>query len=133
MHKELFIMFKKKRITLFSLFMLLSILFACSTENTNENEEDSAEAPADANENQEDTATIPNGELQKKDQGDQVELLQESLNELGYDISVNGTFDEATTWAVTDFQLQHKNLMALGIYNEETQQVLTDSLAKGEK
>ncbi|WP_205317645.1 D-alanyl-D-alanine carboxypeptidase family protein [Oceanobacillus zhaokaii] len=126
-------MFKKKRITLFSLFMLLSILFACSTENTNENEEDSAEAPADANENQEDTATIPNGELQKKDQGDQVELLQESLNELGYDISVNGTFDEATTWAVTDFQLQHKNLMALGIYNEETQQVLTDSLAKGGK
>ncbi|RDW21279.1 carboxypeptidase [Oceanobacillus chungangensis] len=122
--------------------MLVFILVACSTEDTNGNKtnneennksEDNVETPADKNGNQDGTVKVPKGELQKKDQGDQVELLQESLNELGYDITVSGTFDEATTWAVTDFQLQHENLMALGIYNEETEQVLADSLANGEK
>lgn len=135
-------MFKKKLTILFSLLLLFFALAACTTENTignktdnekNNRAEEQGETPADTNEKPEDTGTIPIGDLQKKDQGEQVELLQEILKELGYDISVTGTFDEATTWAVTDFQLQHENLMALGIYNEETAKVLTDALEKGEK
>jgi hypothetical protein len=42
--------------------------------------------------------------LQLKSKGDAVAMLQELLNEFGYEIIVNGVFDEATDMVVRDFQ-----------------------------
>jgi hypothetical protein len=42
--------------------------------------------------------------LQLKSKGDAVAMLQELLNEFGYEIIVNGSFDAATDMVVRDFQ-----------------------------
>ena len=67
---------------------------------------------------------VPDQELEKKSEGRDVELLQKALIRIGYPITVNGIYDEATTWAITDFQLQHDELPALGVFNKETKSVL---------
>ncbi|MFD1850846.1 D-alanyl-D-alanine carboxypeptidase family protein [Oceanobacillus bengalensis] len=121
---------KQKSILILSFILILFFLSACSFEDLGKDSDDkntekettitTQEEPVDT----EDSIVAPEVELQKKDQGDQVELLQKSLNEIGYTIDVNGIYDEMTTWAITDFQLQHENLMALGVYNTETKEAL---------
>src|SRR5699024_12685390 len=56
--------------------------------------------------------------------GKSVKMLQKTLNELCYDITTKGVYDEEKTWAITDLQLQAEDLLATGIYNEETKAVI---------
>lgn len=73
-------------------------------------------------------ATLPAPVLQKTDQGEDVEALQQVLNKLGYQISINGKFDKMTTWAVTDFQMQQENMPITGVYNKTTKQALQKTI-----
>jgi D-alanyl-D-alanine carboxypeptidase len=68
----------------------------------------------------------PKGHLQKLDEGDDVEALQQVLNEIGYDLETSGIYDDFTTWAITDLQLQFEALMVTGIYEENTSRVLNE-------
>ncbi len=57
--------------------------------------------------------------------------MQEALQKAGYSISTNGTYNDATTWAITDFQLQQESLTATGVYNEATRKALQKILKEG--
>lgn len=108
--------------------MLLLLITACSTaDESQENENNETTKTADAKE-----LNLPEADLQKMDEGTAVQALQEVLNEVGYSITVDGDFDDATTWAVTDFQLQHDDLLAIGVYNMETKETLEEMLSTGE-
>lgn len=65
----------------------------------------------------------PDISLQKFDTDHAVSQLKRALNEIGYDLEVNDTFDETLTWAVTDLQLQ-SDLIASGVYDEVTKEAL---------
>ena len=66
---------------------------------------------------------VPDQELEKKRRPGCL-IIAKALIRIGYPITVNGIYDEATTWAITDFQLQHDELPALGVFNKETKSVL---------
>lgn len=57
--------------------------------------------------------------LQLKSKGDAVAMLQELLNEFGYEIIVNGSFDAATDMVVRDFQ-KSMGLVSDGIVYTKT-------------
>ncbi|WP_249871410.1 D-alanyl-D-alanine carboxypeptidase family protein [Oceanobacillus saliphilus] len=131
---------KKKSSILFLIVTILGLLSACSAfDQTKQPEE---QAPSDFDETptkeeklkepnhkqEEQTVTLPADSLQKKDTGEQVLQLQIALNYIGYELSENGEYDAATTWAITDFQLQHDSLLSSGIYDEQTKSALNDAI-----
>ncbi len=61
--------------------------------------------------------------LRRGDKGDDVKKLQELLNELGYEIKVDGDYGRATKEAVRDFQKKN-NLDADGNFGPKTADVL---------
>ncbi|WP_100012203.1 D-alanyl-D-alanine carboxypeptidase family protein [Lentibacillus sediminis] len=119
---------------------MLTTLAACALEETGdpqaEPEPAESTAPAEAEkpepEPETDPVQVPEAGLQKLDQGEDVKMLQRALNEIGYSIPENGMYDEITTWAVTDFQLQQENLAALGVFNEETRTAMESVFSAGE-
>ncbi|UJL46895.1 D-alanyl-D-alanine carboxypeptidase family protein [Virgibacillus sp. NKC19-16] len=125
----------KKGITL--TIIMLSLLFfitACNTENTGNSDSDNEAAEeTSGSETEEESNELPKAELSKMDQGEAVQTLQEFLNEIGYSLTTDGKFDDATTWAVTDFQLQQENLQVIGVYNEETKEAIKKVLSAGDE
>lgn len=119
-------MFKKVTSAVF----LLILLTACTTEEVSQ-QENEPQAPSEA-EHEETEIVIPDSNLQKLDEGEAVAQLQEALNQIGYNLEINGIYDDTTTWAITDLQLQHDDLSAIGVYNEETSNLLENILAEGE-
>ncbi|MHA6253111.1 D-alanyl-D-alanine carboxypeptidase family protein [Oceanobacillus sp. CAU 1775] len=75
---------------------------------------------------------LPNAPLQKKDTGDNVENLQVALEKIGYTLPINGEYEEVTTWAITDFQLQNDELSVTGIYDEETKITIEELIKTNE-
>ncbi|MBP1968496.1 D-alanyl-D-alanine carboxypeptidase [Virgibacillus natechei] len=125
-------MLKKYASYVIGLLMLLLLVTACSTDETTND-------PSQENDNNEtktadaaEELKLPETDLQKMDEGTAVQALQEVLNEIGYSITSNGNFDDTTTWAVTDFQLQQEDLLALGVYNAETKEALEELLSTGD-
>ncbi|MBR3118148.1 D-alanyl-D-alanine carboxypeptidase family protein [Oceanobacillus profundus] len=121
-------MFKKPIINMCLILMLPTFTAACNApeqpSNDSKNpEETPAHSESDPTDREEFTE-IPNESLQKKDSGEKVKQLQLALNEVGYELNPSGDYDETTTWAITDFQLQHDTLLASGIYDEPTKQQL---------
>lgn len=57
--------------------------------------------------------------LQRDTTGTDVERLQRDLSQLGYQVEVNGVFDESTENAVKKFQQDH-NLTVDGIVGPQT-------------
>lgn len=117
-----------------SIFIIITCLFvACSPDEATEpHENDNQDATQENHENKEalkstDNITFPDEHLQKKDAGETVKLVQTALNEIGYDVATSGTYDEDTTWAITDFQIQ-QSLQATGIYNTETSEAAENFL-----
>lgn len=90
--------------------------------NTTGNEQN--EQTTDNKEEKEDVITLPQGLLQKGDQGNDIESLQKALNELDYDLEETSQFDDKTTWAITDFQFQIDGLDITGIYDDKTKLAL---------
>lgn len=56
-------------------------------------------------------------------QGSYVERLQQCLSAFGYELEMNGTFDENTETALKQFQQQH-NLNVDGVVGRQTGQQL---------
>ncbi|MBU5467590.1 D-alanyl-D-alanine carboxypeptidase family protein [Virgibacillus sp. MSJ-26] len=90
--------------------------------NTTGNEQN--EQTTDNKEEKEDVITLPQGLLQKGDQGNDIESLQKALNELDYNLEETSQFDDKTTWAITDFQFQIDGLDITGIYDDKTKLAL---------
>ncbi len=113
------------------LFMTTCILFlsACDKKDkpTDLTEEDSMSEPTKTNEHSEEVQ-LPTSPLQKWDEGKDVKDLQHLLTELTYELDPSGTFDERTTWAITDIQLQTDGLSATGLYDEETKQAIQTAI-----
>ncbi|GGA84895.1 D-alanyl-D-alanine carboxypeptidase family protein [Ornithinibacillus halotolerans] len=112
---------------------LLLMLAACNTSNNNssviENMNDTGtenenEVKEEAVEEEEPEIvkelSLPSDVLQKGDQGQSVDELQNVLIHIGYEITDSSLYDNETVWAITDFQLQTENLLATGLYDEET-------------
>lgn len=76
--------------------------------------------------------SFPEASLQKKDTGESVEQLQSALEEVGYTLPQSGVYDDVTTWAITDFQLQTEGLSVTGIYDEDTAFALEEVLTNKE-
>src|SRR5690625_5202130 len=95
---------------------------------TDPNNGDDAEDPSEEPSKQVEDPTLPEADIQKMDQGKSVQELQESLQRIGYAINVTSKYDDETTWAITDFQLQNEKLDATGIYDNQTKERLQDAL-----
>ncbi|MGD9785216.1 MAG: peptidoglycan-binding protein [Hyphomicrobiaceae bacterium] len=61
--------------------------------------------------------------LRRGDQGEDVKALQELLNELGYDLEVDGNYGRGTREAVRDYQ-KRNNLSADGNFGPKTAEVM---------
>lgn len=70
---------------------------------------------------------LPNESLRKGQEGKSVHYLQLALIQLGYPLEPTKKYDELTTWAITDLQLK-ENIMATGIYDDETNNVIKSYL-----
>jgi len=132
----------KMRLKITSLLIAVALLAACATQPTpvepNDNESEQTgqekEQPSEPIEKEAEESVgiqFPEVSLQKKDEGEDVLLLQEALQEIGYELPLDGDYSEVTTWAITDFQLQMGNLSATGIYDEATKKGLEKFAEKG--
>ncbi|WP_067726445.1 D-alanyl-D-alanine carboxypeptidase family protein [Oceanobacillus damuensis] len=133
-------MFKKNKLPIiFMIATILTLMSACSIfdqtkqpeeapSNTDSTppEKDTIEEPG--NKQEEQAVDLPADSLQKLDKGEQVLQLQNALNHIGYELNENGEYDEATTWAITDFQLQHDSLLVSGLYDEQTKIALDEAI-----
>lgn len=120
-------MFNNKILTLYSYAFLSCLLVLVACDDTNSAPDLTEDESVTTNESQEQVVedpTLPESVLQKWDQGEDVENVQQILNELSYKVESLGTFDEYTTWAITDIQLQAENIVPTGIYNEETRKFM---------
>ena len=122
---------------LFCCTLLTLILIGCSTngQNTEEtfqetNQNDDEQKDATTSESKE--ITLPDNELQRLDEGDDVLQLQLALIALGYPIDETGKYDEKTTWAITDLQLREDSVYINGIYNSEMQNMIDELLTNGD-
>lgn len=124
-----------KRI-LFSCLFTLLFLFGCQTDKTDTTEMDSNETTAESSENENENAnepesdqgTLPDEHLQKLNEGAPVKQLQQALIQIGYPLEETGTYDEMTTWAITDLQLAQDSTYINGIYNKETKAIIQEML-----
>jgi zinc D-Ala-D-Ala carboxypeptidase len=141
-------MFNNKAYYILTLSILLLLLSACNSSNntteviveeepgdsTTENEQEDQtqtedEQPQEEPEvEEEEEIVLPTDELQKGDQGDFVQTLQEALALVGYEITISGTYSPETVWAITDFQMQSEDVLVTGIYNEATKLALESYL-----
>ncbi len=69
---------------------------------------------------------LPDTPLQKGDTSDGVHDLQHVLKEIGYPVKTTGIFDDLTTWALTDIQLQDGDILATGLYDAATMEIIAD-------
>ncbi|TFJ91506.1 D-alanyl-D-alanine carboxypeptidase family protein [Lentibacillus salicampi] len=125
-------MFKKYLTATIGLFATLLLITACSN-GASKDKQPNDPAPAEQPDDQDNAEPankqiqLPQESLQKKDTGDAVKTLQETLNKMDYDLETTGTFDVLTTWAVTDYQKQ-ESLPVTGIYNDATRDAMNESL-----
>lgn len=100
------------------------------TDSKNNNEETESSSN---NESGQEEAVLPDAPLEKKDQGEKVEALQQVLQEVDYPVEVSGTFDDLTTWALTDIQLQQDEALTItGMFDEDTKDFLQKLLDEEE-
>ncbi|MFD1038265.1 D-alanyl-D-alanine carboxypeptidase family protein [Virgibacillus byunsanensis] len=129
-------MFKNSLTIALALVAIAFLVTACNTEEDPETKppekkEDDTTIPdsKEPEEKEEIIVEAPDSNLQKKDEGKSVQLLQEALNEIGYSITADGVYEETTTWAITDFQLQYEELQVTGVYNKKTRKALDETIS----
>src|SRR5690625_2709957 len=128
---------KMMKKTLFCCTLLTLIIIGCSTngQNTEEtfqetNQNDNEQKDATTSKSKENT--LPDNELQRLDEGDDVLQLQLALIALGYPIDETGKYDEKTTWAITDLQLREDSVHINGMYDSKMQKMIKELLANEE-
>lgn len=117
----------KRMITI--ILLLAIFLVGCSKDETEENDAVNESEPvtkeADGSEEME---GLPNDDLQKGSENESVHALQKALIEIGYPVEETGIFDELTTWAITDIQLQQEDLAVNGVYDLAVKNVMEQIL-----
>lgn len=112
---------------------LISSIFLIGCGNEAENvkkttEKTVVETNGEAIENIQEDIHLPNEDLQLGDSGEAVSALQQALIEIGYPIEITGNYDERTTWAITDIQLQTDATPVSGMYGVNVKNVLGQML-----
>src|SRR5699024_228928 len=127
----------KRHIVLLSLLTLLLVV-GCQNDDkstTDPNDDDLSideENKTNDDKHEEESLTLPDVELQKLDESNDVQDLQTTLKNIGYNIDPSGIYDEQTVWAMTDIQLQDDDLYVTGIYDDQTKHTI-ESIINGEK
>src|SRR5699024_10000355 len=106
-----------KALFIFIFFSL--ILFGCqAVEENKPNKTNNSE--------QQETSELelPKKNLKKFDTNDSVQVLNDYLISLGYEVNDTNHFDALTTWALTDIQLQLLPEHVSGMYDEQTRDIL---------
>jgi len=106
---------------------ILLIATGCSAETEKETfqpDEEGTETTLEENA----PLALPQHLLQKGDQNEDVLALQQALQKIGYPVEASGTYDALTTWAITDIQLQHEDLLASGVYDREVKEKIEQGL-----
>lgn len=118
------------RLAVFLLIASMLFLSACASKDTptDSTEEDSMSEQTENNEQHKENVQLPEIPLQKWDEGEEVKDLQLKLIELTYELDPTGTFDERTTWAITDIQLQTDDVPVTGLYDEATRKAIQAAL-----
>ena len=112
-----------------SLSIIILTLAACDEGDFNKETVPVTSSESDKNTEQnntkaEDELVLPDSPLQKGEEGEEVKNLQQTLKNLDYQIDITSQYDEETTWAVTDFQLQVDGLDITGFYDKKTKLAL---------
>lgn len=117
---------------------LLAVLVACqqkdgtgSSQNSEANTNNHQQNEENNTNDNETALSVPEAPLQKGDASDNVKSLQQVLAEVDYPIEETGSYDDLTTWAITDIQLQ-KDIPVSGIYDEDTEDIIA-ALLKDEE
>src|SRR5699024_5786972 len=118
-----------KKTMMVSLSIIILTLAACDEGDFNKETVPVTSSESDKNTEQnntkaEDELVLPDSPLQKGEEGEEVKNLQQILKNLDYQIDTTGQYDEETTWAVTDFQLQVDGLDITGFYDKKTKLAL---------
>ncbi len=76
---------------------------------------------------------VPQNSLGKDDQGEEVKKLQTALKHLGYNVDLNGVYDEKTVEAIFKFQkdnqiIESREDQGAGFFGPQTMQILADKL-----
>src|SRR5699024_11005284 len=133
-----------KRVWFLALVSLLIVLSACqqedlenlvqtskekiqSTINTddknNNNNDDNNENNND--ENNQHPLTAPDAPIQKGDQSNDVETLQQIFQAIDYSVEASRTYDDLTTRTITVMQLQQKRTVR-GVYDDNTKKAIAE-------
>ncbi|HLR79752.1 MAG TPA: D-alanyl-D-alanine carboxypeptidase family protein [Bacillota bacterium] len=114
--------------TLFVCFIIITLVACDHQTDTKQQSTDDEQQTNKVTEE----VVLPDQHLQKGDQGKEVQHIQTYLTELGYPVSVNGTYDERTTWAIVDLQLQLEDdeVDVTGMYDQDTKAALDQSTTK---
>jgi len=117
----------KKRIR-FLILLLAIFIVGCNSNEIDvfQNESDATQMPPNYEENE--NIKLPEEALQKGDENEQVAVLQQALIKLGYPIEETGKYDNMTTWAITDIQLQQEELLVSGMYSKDVKQTIEQAL-----
>src|SRR5699024_10334295 len=100
------IVMNKKLIILLSCIAVMLIACQKNMAPTNDPENADENDVTETNDNTNKTPTVPKAALEKGDESADVQALQEALATLNYPLEATGTYDDMTTWAITDIQLQ---------------------------
>src|SRR5690625_3960491 len=110
--------------------LLTFFLVGCSTDEQNTKETYQETEPSNETTNSEtNEVMLPEDELQKLDEGDNVLQMQLALIALGYPLEETGKYDEKTTWAITDLQLREDSVHINGMYDSKMQKMIEELLA----
>lgn len=76
---------------------------------------------------------LPKANLGRDDAGDEVKKLQEALRKLGYDVNINGVYDDKTVNAIFEFQktneiLESEDQFGAGYFGPRTLEILASKL-----
>jgi len=85
----------------------------------NENQDSNDETPSEGN--------LPNTVLTLGDYGSDVRKVQQRLNEIGYDLIVDGNYGPRTKGAILTFQKDYSELLNDGVYGPNTKSYLENA------
>lgn len=111
----------------FIFILLVFLLVSC---NNSDKQVEQNNEHRNVHSEQTESIMLPDDSLQKGDEGESVGYLQQFLSEIGYDIDISNVYDELTTWAITDLQLQLDSDEPTGVYDEQTKLLIESVLAK---
>lgn len=119
-----------KKLSIYLCIGVVFLLAACSDKTENEKSQPAANQTETEDQDNNGEISLPETTLIKGQETKDVQQLQQVLAEIGYDVEETGVYDDVTTWAITDVQLQTEadEVSTTGMYDEATQAVLSELL-----